>query len=975
MRPLSLTFQAFGSYPGLHTVDFEALGKRGLFLVTGPTGTGKTTVFDAMVFALYGGLPGGRSKDGEARSHHADPHTETFVELDFEVGGARYRVRRTPTQDRPKKRGGGFTSETGSATLVKLVGTTTEAVATSTKTANEACERLVGLDSGQFQRVVLLPQGKFTDFLLATNESRKELLSELFGGDLYDRATEWLKSEKKRLDALVRDSDVEVKHHRDNAISELQRALGLWQVLELADEPSDHDLVGALEALGLERELSQANVDAARERAEEAGARATAAEDEAKRFDQAQGHRRVLANCEGSRDVIEQSRTMVDASALARPVVEAQGKARDALAALAEAASALSGLESQIAESFGAMGRPVPAFDATSVSREVAELAGSIVDDDRLLKAVADQDKVAAAASATVTALVGKIEGADRDLAAARAAAEAVSAEVEGLRALAGTEAAAGAAFGAATTRLAQRTELDTARAELRVARATEATAKAAYEDTLAAFVATQAPRLAATLCEGDPCPVCGSAVHPAKAEFGAQRAVDHHEVDAARAEWSRHDNESSRLDEKANGLSAALGADAEGPIEPLQAAVDAARESVEQAGAAAARLRQVEADLVAANDRVDTADRAHRHLTESLAGAKATDESAAVEAARLRGHIAHLDLAELEVRRRQVAVLQGVADSLESAFLDHTGKRQSASDAQAALDAALSASGFGSVADAEVVLLPLARQNELAGQVQQWDESVRKATEALETLAAVGVPAERPDAEALREAAGRAAAESSDIAREHTTAANALRDASEQLQTSRDLAAGSSDLRAQRDNAERVFKTCNGEAGIKVKLESWVLAAELDRVTAAANLHLGHMSNGRYRLTRKGGKGGLDLQVFDAHTGRERATASLSGGEQFQASLSLALGLADVVSHGGTASGKQFEALFVDEGFGSLDPKALDDAIEALSLIQAGGRMVGAITHVEAMKERLHTGIEVKALPDGRGSTLSVNP
>jgi len=228
------------------------------------------------------------------------------------------------------------------------------------------------------------------------------------------------------------------------------------------------------------------------------------------------------------------------------------------------------------------------------------------------------------------------------------------------------------------------------------------------------------------------------------------------------------------------------------------------------------------------------------------------------------------------------------------------------------------------------------------------------------------------PDLAQLQSVADEASHNARHAANAFTTAANALKAADDELVRSIEIAAGSADLRAQRDTARFVFMTCNGQGGIGVKLERWVLAGELDRVTAAANVHLGHMTNKRYKLARAAG---LTLEVFDAHTGRSRATASLSGGEQFQASLSLALGLADVVSHGGVGSGKQFEALFVDEGFGSLDPNALDDAIRALSLLQAAGRMVGAITHVEAMKERLHVGIEVKPLADGRGSTLVVNP
>ena len=163
--------------------------------------------------------------------------------------------------------------------------------------------------------------------------------------------------------------------------------------------------------------------------------------------------------------------------------------------------------------------------------------------------------------------------------------------------------------------------------------------------------------------------------------------------------------------------------------------------------------------------------------------------------------------------------------------------------------------------------------------------------------------------------------------------------------------------------------------------LRRWVLAIELDRVTAAANVHLQRMTSSRYTLRRRqevqdARKAfGLDLDVVDAHTGRPRATTSLSGGEQFQASLALALGLADVVSQGGGASGKRFEALFVDEGFGSLDPAALQEAIGALHQLHATGRMVGAITHVEAMKQDLHVGIQVKRLPDGKGSTVMVSP
>jgi exonuclease SbcC len=250
-----------------------------------------------------------------------------------------------------------------------------------------------------------------------------------------------------------------------------------------------------------------------------------------------------------------------------------------------------------------------------------------------------------------------------------------------------------------------------------------------------------------------------------------------------------------------------------------------------------------------------------------------------------------------------------------------------------------------------------------------------------LSALIAQGLPDEQPDLEMSR----HAAAEAASIAEELTILNARIQDratTAHRALTDHDaVTAGTKALRDRYDAARRAHRVCQGRNAHGLSLRRWVLAQELDRVVAVASSHLHAMSAGRYVLRRLAGRrdgrqaAGLDLEVLDSHTGRPRSPSSLSGGEQFQASLALALGLADVVSLGGTASGRRFEALFVDEGFGALDPDALDDAIDTLHQLQAAGRMVGAITHVEAMKERLPVGIEVRRLSDGRGSTLVVNP
>jgi exonuclease SbcC len=254
---------------------------------------------------------------------------------------------------------------------------------------------------------------------------------------------------------------------------------------------------------------------------------------------------------------------------------------------------------------------------------------------------------------------------------------------------------------------------------------------------------------------------------------------------------------------------------------------------------------------------------------------------------------------------------------------------------------------------------------------------AVTDATASLRELEELGVPAERPDVEPARDHARQLAQHSDALASTSVVVQQRYDDLAMSIRSARTVDDGAADLIERRNVAMNVYKVCNANSGRRIGLETWVLAAELDRVTASATVHLQRMSKGRYALSRAvdGERGnqrnGLELAVFDAHTGQSRAPVTLSGGERFQASLSLALGLADVVSQGGSGSGRVFEALFVDEGFGSLDPESLDDAIDALTHLRASGRMVGAITHVEAMKQQLPTGIEVRRRPAGGGSTI----
>ena len=986
MRPLHMEFQAFGSYPGKQVVDFEALGKRGLYVVAGPTGTGKTTVFDAMVYALYGAMPGQRSSDGDPRSHHAAADVETYVTLEFEADGSRYRVHRTAKWDRPKKRGEGTTTQNPKALLGKIVGAGTEPLATQITACTKECEHLVGLDSRQFQRVVLLPQGKFTQFLIATDEERETLLRQLFGGELYEKAVFWLKDLVRQLDQKVGNVDVELQHHRTNAVEALVLVRERW--LDDVDDPSaapegaslsdlDDDAIRAalaeLDPVRIERQL---RVDNLRTAATAATNAETLGKAEEKRFGDARGAEARLVELQAQGDDIVLAEQRAGASRRARPVVAAADVVIRDRALVENAVKALEAVRVAVTVGFEALRRPQPVFDAAAVAAAVQQADEKLNADRQLLAAAkgadtkaAEQEADLATAQTKHDTLASKAADADTELVELKDRAESlgpVATRVEVLQ----------AGRDQADQRLMTRVKLDEETALLEAAVKADIAAKGIYEGLMERFVATQAPRLADDLEDGEPCPVCGSPEHPDLASDSDDDPVDHETVDEAREEWSSATATVTRHETAIETMRTSLADEDEQTVEQFESALSEANSALSTAKAAAADLETANTAIETKQAEAKTAAAAARAMekrADDLGGVARTER---VEADRLAAEASAIDADALAVDLETLSSLKASTVDVAALFDSVTGTRVALEKAEVRLAETLAEGEYADATAAAVSALDPKAESELDDRAAAWHKEVDGQKTRLQQLIEQGVPETRPDVESLVTAAEAANKSAAFVADAFTTASNALDAATQELDRAIAIAAGSADLRDQRDTARTVFRTCNGEAGIRVKLERWVLAGELDRVTDAANVHLARMTNHRYRLGRSAGsRGGLTLEVFDAHTGRARTTVSLSGGEQFQASLSLALGLADVVSRGGAASGKQFEALFVDEGFGSLDSDALDDAIRALALLQEAGRTVGVITHVEAMKQQLHVGIEVERLPDGKGSTLVVHP
>jgi exonuclease SbcC len=619
-------------------------------------------------------------------------------------------------------------------------------------------------------------------------------------------------------------------------------------------------------------------------------------------------------------------------------------------------------------------GEPIdPAGADTALGQATAELVRSVEQVKALAAAVTEHQ----AAVATVERLRHGTVAHAHAVESAERRREALVARRTSLEPLAAGAAVLAERVEASATRVEQRRTLERARQVLERQEAARHESESALAHVLADFVAGAAPRLAATLRAGESCPVCGSVEHPQPAASDLDGTVDVAVLERAQRAAAKAVSDLADTTSAVRTLAEGLGPDADRPLDELLEAHQALLHDATAAQAAATELADVRTAIEGADahhtDLVATA----TELAASLAAAEATAVAADEKADELRAEVGDLDPEALARRGPALAAAADAVEACRTALAAASGASGALDQAAAGLEEALATSGLADVEAARTAALPDADLVRLEQRVADHDHALAEVRGGLDTLAGVELPVERPDADALE----RTAAElrrRDDLERgrvERLLERGAL--AQKAIAEARRVEDTNTGLRDLRERAERVANLCDGQGPGRIGLETWVLAGELDRVTDAANVHLARMTNGRYQLRRtddaghKAKQAGLDLSVLDSHTGRARPPATLSGGEQFQASLALALGLADVVSLGGVGSGRRFEALFVDEGFGSLDPSALDQAVDALHQIHSSGRMVGVITHVDAMKQQLPTGIDVQPRRDGRGSTV----
>ena len=908
MRPLNLTISAFGPYAGVENVDFSMFGDNGLYLVTGDTGAGKTTVFDALTFALYGEASGDNRDAAMLRSKYADVNTPTYVELTFLYGDKVYKVKRNPEYLRPAKRGDGMTSEKAEAELIYPDGRLT----TNYKKVTDEIEAIVGLTKKQFKQVAMIAQGDFLKLLLAPTSERSAIFRDIFHTELYQKLQESIKyealSEKKQYDLLSQGLKQYIEgivciesNTAYEAVNNIKSSDSVLtdQVIEIVESVLEED---RKEAVKFADDLSdvEKKIEIINEKITSED-KLIAIEKELT-LEMTEYNQKLL--------VLEQKKTAFDEAKSNEGKIEEYFTQIEELKAILpqfdefnKVKKDLVTKENKRSEHNTNYANDKIALEKLEKSVEEQEKRLELLKDAPVLKETLEYDlEKAKTKEAQLKDLKLKLTALRKD--------EAVLKDVQ--------------------------------EKYLAFAQRAEELAKD-YQIKEKAYFDEQAGVLASRLELGQPCPVCGSTEHPMKASI-SEKAPTKEELEAAKEEYEKENAKRIDLSESANSK--------KGQVEANRVNVISIGESLFESFS-----------IESGEDHIITA------INSSKDSIKLINE-------------------EIEKVKKDIVEKTKLEEELPKLETKEKDLRESISEHERNL----------SVLNAEIELLmgQLRGLEEKLPQVSQADvedkvaelEKARVAikakleeTQTAYNKAKTDVDSKLGSIEALKKQLEVERVKDIDKLREEKTASDAIKvsttkalnDVNFRVKTNEEVLRN---IKLQHEKLNVTEKrwsmlkalsdTSNGNltGKEKIMLETYVQMSYFDRVIIRANKRLMMMTSGQYELKRRkevGGRsqGGLELDVIDHYNGSERSVRSLSGGESFKASLSLALGMADEIQS--NAGGIRLESMFVDEGFGSLDEESLNQAIRSLYEITEGNKLVGIISHVSDLKNKIDKQLVVK--------------
>ena len=924
MRPLKLTLSAFGPYAGVMELDFETLGTGGLYLITGDTGAGKTTIFDAISFALFGEASGGNREPGMLRSKYADPSTPTEVTLTFRYAGKEYTITRNPEYMKPKTKGkdkgDAMTKQTAGATLTYPDGH----LVTKPKEVNTAIRDILGLDREQFAQVAMIAQGDFLKLLLADTKERQKIFRNIFHTNLYVELQDQLSKQASKvkyqwedvrdsirqyIDGILCDEESEhaevIRQSKDGTLP-IEEVLTALDALLESDASLRDKLEGSLQEtdIALERTVALLTKAEAREKIKKDLAKAEEKEVSTKLL-------------------LQQSQKALEEEQAKKPRQE------------------------QLSREITAIDLSLKEYD------RLAELESALLNaNTQKSKAKADS----AAAAESKTALVAEIDTLKEE----RKSLENIGAEKEKLLRQKQEQHQKRTDLQKLIADIAQyhtqQKSWETAQQLYLAAYENSSDLQQEYDVKNKAFLDEQAGIIAGRLKEGKPCPVCGSVHHPAPAVM-ADTAPTEAEVKKARKEYEKAVKET----EKASSAAAKEKGKVSTLEETLMKQIDE-QLHLREIDLAEPSAREIVSDL---NDSINelevrigqiAKDLDRKNLLDELIPKKEKELSATEEKLTIAKEQAASSAASIHSLTEQIAELKEklIFENKSAAMV----QRNSLDAERKAMQSALEAAEKNY----------LACKDELTGLSASAQELKKQMTESAEID--IQAQQEEKDALSLQKAA---------VLKEQKAVHTRIASNTSCRKNIRSKSAELSQLEEKQKWLRALSDTANGtiKGKEKIMLETYIQTTYFDRIVARANVRLMKMTGGQYDLKRRKtadtmrGQTGLELDVIDHYNGTERSVKTLSGGESFKASLALALGLSDEVQ---MSTSIQLDTLFVDEGFGSLDPESLNQAYNTLAGLTEGNRLVGIISHVAELKERIDKQILVtKEKSGGSKATITI--
>lgn len=905
MRPLKITMSAFGPYAGEVTLDMQKLGKSGIYLITGDTGAGKTTVFDAISYALYGEASGNYRENTTLRSKYASADTPTFVELEFEYNNEIYKINRNPEYPRPNKRGEGFTKQSANAELVMPDGS----VITKIKEVSAKVEEIIGINKNQFSQIAMIAQGDFRKLLNCETNERSKIFRKIFKTEPYHNIEiklsslfNELKRNREKEKSGIEQYINQLKCNENDTLSlELERAKSgdvlIEDVIKLAGEIINKDT--------LEYTKTQKNIESINEEIEKINSNI-------KLYENQEATKKAYAKASAK---LEELKTKRNDCEKAYKSAEAQRERLD-----------------DLTRKINLINSKMPKYDELkSLENSINERAQSFEKSNNLLKLKQQEITLLEKEIDEKSKALEEVKGADLLVQKLTVEKEEINKKAEALKEL--------------------KTEIDRCKTEQKNLKNAQSFAKSAldeygaleneYNNIYIAFFNEQAGIIADELKDGEPCPVCGSTSHPNLAR--------------------KSENAPSQADvESAQNL-----------VKKAQEKADKARDT---ASALKSRFDEISANVkYAAKKLFGTDDNVFDDYNSNINALKKEYDCtlALLKTANEKLNLYQkLDKEIPKIQEKQKSLSDEISKlntqkASDEAFISENTKRVTSIKSELDFESA----DLAKDKLKEYTNLSSDIKNTIEKSKNDFDDikskyDTQKGTKA--SLENALKEFKEIDLVSLNEKSLKLNEHKKDIDRTAKSLYSRIESNKllvDNISEKRDILKGYDDKYVW---LKALSETANGDISGKEKitLETFVQMTYFDSIIRKANIRLLTMSDGQYELVRRSDaetlkkNEGLALDVIDHFNASSRSVSTLSGGESFMASLCLALGLSDEIQS--SNGGIKLDTMFVDEGFGSLDGEALDRALSALTSLSQGNRLVGIISHVDALCDRIDNKIVI---------------